>query len=260
MSSAASGPSASASTSGACSSTSGGTSFKALLAAGAVGARVAALVVVAQGAVARIAARLITVTALRLALILIQAAGSTLVLIKSPCARLVCLDATPVLAEPGLICATLLRRIAQLLLVPVLVELGLIARLVEPWLRRRIEVVGPVIHVVAIEIVVVDVISIDVIPVDVISINVICIDIVAVNIVAVDVIRIDVIAVVIVISIHKGIRVRYIDIAVICNRGVVPATSPGVVAPSAAASTAHGCSDGDTDSKREQTSGNHFSS
>src|SRR5262249_7135190 len=147
-----------------------GAAFKALLATGAVGARVAPLVIVAQGTVARSAVWLIAITTLRLALVLIEAAGSALVLIKSPRPRLVCLDAATVLAERGLICATLLSGISQLLLVAclielrliaVLVELGLIARLVEPGLRRRIEVVGAVIHVVAIEIVIVDVIPVN---------------------------------------------------------------------------------------------------
>ena len=121
-------------TAGACAAT-----LETLLAAGAVGARVAALAVVAQRTAARIAGWLVAVSAFRRALVLIETATTGLVLIEAPRARLTGLilaqvaaaillvEVWLVLLGAGTILLIEIRLVLEALLSIRLVELGLVA-------------------------------------------------------------------------------------------------------------------------------------
>jgi hypothetical protein len=138
-------------------------SAQALLSAGAVGAGIATLPVVAEGALAGAPAGFLAVTALRRPGILIDAIGPALVLVK----------AFPALIEVGLSATSALLPVLSQISLVVVSILRLIVLLVE--LRGSvvaIEVVGPV-AIVAV-IIPVDVIGVEIVPVNVIGIDIVC--------------------------------------------------------------------------------------
>jgi hypothetical protein len=187
-----------------------------LLAARAVGAGISTLAIVAECAITIAAAGLVSISALRLPLVLIQIAGT----------RLVLTGAWPVLIGPGSVllikvglrAATLLRQIVRVRIS----ELRLIVLLAEVW---RGEVVRPVVDV-------------RIIAVEVVPVNVVRVDVVAVEVIAIDIVEVRIVAVVIVVPVHKGVRVGDIHVAVVSYARVMPAASPRVIAPSAASAAA----------------------
>ena len=199
---------------------------EALLAAGAVGTRVAALTIVAEGDIARPAIGLLAIASRRITLgcrgtILGRAteiAGAVLsrtTEIRWPCLRLLCPYAS-LLSQIPLCCA------AEILVS----VLRLIARLIE--LRRLrgarsivVEVIRPVLVVVIRAVVIVRAIVGRVVRIN-----------------AIVVVR----AVVVVVAIDKGVGVGDVDVSVIDDRGVVPSASPRVIAPSAAGPAVDRCS------------------
>ena len=203
----------------------GSAPIKALLPAGAVGAGVATLAVVAQSSAARPAGWLLAVTPLRLPLVLVEIAGPGLIRSGALRRRLVLseiagpllaglglieisrplrgrLRSSPVLAHAGLVRSALLTQVPRIfiseLLRIVLIELRLIVFLIEARLRAA-KVVGAIIRVGARA---VHVIGVDVIPVDVIGI-----DVVSIDIVRVDVIPIYVVVGVVIVPVNESIGI-----------------------------------------------------
>lgn len=179
----------------------GAVSFQALLPAGAVGAGIASLAVIAEGPRVRALAGLLSVAArsipLRLidlpliALSLIQISGPVLVLVHS---------AARLLIEPPLIARTCLPVVlCQVLILGSVSVLRLIIFRVELWLAE-VTVAG-----VAVEIVGAIVVGVDIVAIDVVCIDVVAIDVVRVDVISVDVVVIDVVPVVVVVAIDEGI-------------------------------------------------------
>ena len=85
--------------------------------------------------------------------------------------------------------------------------------------------------------------AVQVIVVEIVAIDVIGIDVVAINVVEIGIVKIRVIdiSVVVVITVRESVGVRYVGIMVVDDRGVVPATLPGVITLSVASTTAADC-------------------
>ena len=96
------------------------------------------------------------------------------------------------------------------------------------------------VQIICVDVVPVGVVPVGVVPVDVVPIDIVRVDVVAINVVEIGVVKVRVIdiSVVVVITVCESIRIRNVGIVVVHDRGVVPATSPGVVTPSAASTTA----------------------
>jgi hypothetical protein len=215
----------------------GSAPIKALLPAGAVGAGVATLAVVAQSSAARPAGWLLAVTPLRLPLVLVEIAGPGLIRSGALRRRLVLseiagpllaglglieisrplrgrLRSSPVLAHAGLVRSALLPQVPRIfiseLLRIVLIELRLIVFLIEVRLRRAAaKVVGavtrvigsPAVQVIRVDVVPVHVIGVDVIPIDVIGVDVIPIDVIRIDVVSIDIVGVDVIPIDVVVGV-----------------------------------------------------------
>jgi hypothetical protein len=179
--------------------------LQALLPAGAIGAGIPALAVVAEGAFPGTRVCLLSVAPLRLALILIEIVGASLVLIQSRAILLV---------EVALVAG----RALLSLISPIFVsKLRLIVLLAE---MRRSVIAGPAIVV---EIVAVDVVGIHVVTVEIIGVDVVAVDVVAVDVVCIDVVHV---AAVVIVAIGEGVGVRNVGVVVVDHGGVVPTTPP----------------------------------
>lgn len=140
-----------------------------LLPAGAVGPGVASRAVVAEGVAAGASIRLLSVTACRVPLGLIEIAGTVLILIKTTAVLLI--RSRPVLLiEVRLIGAAWLLTVVLGLSPPVVLKLGLIVFLVE-FRGTKVGVSGVAIEIVSAVVVVVDVVAIDVGGIDVVPID-----------------------------------------------------------------------------------------
>ena len=92
-------------------------------------------------------------------------------------------------------------------------------------------------------------IGVEIVGAIVVPVDVICVDVVAIDVVYVHVAPIVVVAVVIVVPVHERIGIGHVDITVVDDCGVVPATSPGIPTPSAATVVRDRCTDRDTHAK-----------
>ena len=213
--------------------------------AGAVRTSVASRAVVAEGASVGSAAGLLSVSAGRVALRLVEVAAAAI--LGVPCAggRLI---QSPLiggrLIHPWLIRRTRLLAIVLPKIGLVVSKLRLIVFLIE--VRRAAAVPGRIVEIVgaiiAVDVVAVNVVRVDVVAIDVVTVDVICVDIVAVDVVVVGV-------AVIVVAVDEGVRIRDIDIAVVGYRRVVPPASPRVIAPSAASAPVDGRADRDAEAE-----------
>jgi hypothetical protein len=219
------------------------------LPAGAVCPSIASRAVVAERAGIGSTARLLSISAGRVTLRLVEIAGATVLVFScSGCLLVQSRLTRGWLIQPRLIGACLIHfwliGRTQLLAIVlrwvrlVVSKLRLIVFLIEVRsgdvvvARGVVEIVGAIIpiQVVAVNVIRVDVIAIDIVRVDVVAVDVIRIDVIAVNVVVVGV-------VIIVVAVDEGIRVRDIDIPVVDHRRVVSPASPRVIAPSATAAT-----------------------
>ena len=200
---------------GSCVST---TTAEALLAACAVGARVAARAVVAEGAVAFISAGLLAVSSLWLPLILREVAlrtdrvlvirGAILLIevglrtsvllceVALRTGRVLVVRGTILLIEVRLRSSALLSQVVRVLVS----ELGLIAVLIEVGRGAVVEIIRPVIAV------------------NIVRVDVVAIDVVGVDVVPIDIVNVRVVAVVVVVPVYKRIRVGDVGVVVVDNR------------------------------------------
>jgi len=202
------------------------------LPSGAVGASVAALTVVAECPAAGSAAGLLFVAAGRLALLL------------------------------KILWTALISARAVLL-----VEIGLIASAHRPVVRPDIRI-RPSILVLRLVVfraeigcgkvtasgIVVEIIGAIVVPVDVVRVDVVSIDVIHVHVAAADVVDVPV---VIVIPVHERVGIGDIHVSVVDNRRVMPTATPGVPAPSTATVVGDRSTNGNPESKGDQTRGYH---
>ena len=207
--------------------------------AGAVCPSIASRAVVAERAGIGSTARLLSISAGRVTLRLVEIAGATVLVFScSGCLLVQSRLTRGWLIQPRLIGACLIHfwliGRTQLLAIVlrwvrlVVSKLRLIVFLIEVRsgdvvvARGVVEIVGAIIPI--------QVVAVNVIRVDVIAIDIVRVDVIAVNVVVVGV-------VIIVVAVDEGIRVRDIDIPVVDHRRVVPPASPRVIAPSATAAT-----------------------
>lgn len=97
-----------------------------------------------------------------------------------------------------------------------ILKLLLIVLLVE--VRRgviTIEVIGPIVEVVTVNVIGIQVVAIDVICIEVVSVNVVRIDVIAIDIVVIHVVEV---AVIVIVAINKRIGIGDIDIPVVYHR------------------------------------------
>ncbi len=193
---------------------------------GAVRSRIAPCAVVAQCASVGSAAGLLSISAGRVALRLVQviaaailvlySSGGLLVQSSLTCGRLIwpCLPSAARLIRSGLGGSAQLLSIVLGQILLIVAKLRLIVFLIEVRsghvivTRRIVEVVDAI---VAIQVVTIDVVRVDVIAVDIIAIDVVRIDVIPIDIVAVYV-------VVVVVAVDEGVRIRDIDVAVVSYR------------------------------------------
>ena len=193
------------------------------MSAGAVRSGIASCAVVAECAGVGSATGLLSVSAGRVALRLVEIAAAAVR--GFPCAGGWLIQSSLTggrLIRSGLVGSAQLLAIVLgqiLLIVP---KLRLIVFLIEVRsghvviARSVVEIVGAI---VAIQVVAVGVVRVDVVAIDIVAVDVIRVDVIAVDVV-------DVVVAVIVIAIYEGVRIRDIDVAVVGYRRVVPSASP----------------------------------
>ena len=118
----------------------------------------------------------------------------------------------PVLIEVGLLPGAL----AGVLQILVL-KLGLIVFLIEvrSGVTAAVEVIGAIVDVVAIDVVLIEIIGVDVILIEVVNVNVIPVVVIRVEVVAVVVVYVDVVPAIVVVAIDEGVGVRNVSIVVV---------------------------------------------
>jgi hypothetical protein len=192
-----------------------------LLPAGAIGAGVTSLAVIAEGTAGIASRGLLSVAARRVPLYLAQVAGTILILAKS--AAVLLIHSRPILLiQARLMGGAWLQPIVLRQVLPAILILGLIKLLVE---MRSAEVSAASIAV--------EIISAVIVRVDGITVEIVAIDVGGIDVVHVHV------AVVIVIAIDESIGCGDVGVVVIDYSRVVPSASPGVPTPSAAPSVAN---------------------